>query len=80
MRTLSAFALAMVLATGAALAQGTGGSGSGSSSGGGTPSGPGGTSTGKEAGAMPTTQDCARGWQAGSRWTQTEFNEACKKK
>jgi hypothetical protein len=68
----------MVLATGGALAQGTGGAGSGSS--GGTPSGPSGTSTGKGAGAMPTTQDCARGWQAGSRWTQTEFNEACKKK
>jgi hypothetical protein len=78
MRTLSAFALAMVLATGGALAQGTGGSGSSGT--GGTPSGPGGTSTGKEAGAMPTAQDCARGWQAGSRWTQTEFNEACKKK
>lgn len=76
MRTLSAFALTMMLATGGALAQGTGGAGSG---GGGTPSGPGGTSTGKEAGAMPTPQDCARGYQAGSRWTQAEFNEACKK-
>ena len=78
MKTLSAFALAMVLATGGALAQGTGSSGGSGT--GGTPSGPGGTSTGKEAGAMPTTQDCARGWQAGSRWTQAEFNEACKKK
>ncbi|NJO22492.1 MAG: hypothetical protein HC868_05520 [Sphingomonadales bacterium] len=76
MRTLSAFALTMVLATGGALAQGTGGSGSG----GGTPSGPGGTSTGKDASAMPTVQDCARGYQAGSRWTKVEFDEACKKK
>jgi hypothetical protein len=76
MRTLSAFALAMALATGGALAQGTGSG----SSGGGTPSGPGGTSTGKEAGAMPTPQDCARGYQAGSRWTKVEFDEACKKK
>ncbi|MFM9846675.1 MAG: hypothetical protein ACKVP3_05900 [Hyphomicrobiaceae bacterium] len=75
MRTLSAFALAMVLATGGALAQGSGGAGSG----GGTPSGPGGTSTGKDAAAKPTAQDCARGYQAGSRWTQAEFNEACKK-
>lgn len=68
MRTLSAFALAMVLATGGALAQGSG-------SGGGTP----GTSPGKGAAAKPTAQDCARGYQAGSRWTQVEFNEACKK-
>lgn len=79
MRTLSAFMLALVLASGAALAQGTG-SGSGSSSTGGTPSGPGGTSTGKEAGAMPTVQDCAQGWKQGMRWTKTEFEAACKAK
>ena len=78
MRTLSAFALAMVLATGGALAQGTGGSGSGSG-GGGTPSGPGGTSTGKDASAKPTPQDCARGYQTGARWTKMEFDAACKK-
>jgi hypothetical protein len=77
MKTLSAFALAMVLATGGALAQGTGGSGSGSS--GGTPSGPGGTSTGKDAAAKPTPQDCARGYQTGARWTKMEFDAACKK-
>lgn len=75
MRTLSAFMLALVLASGAALAQGTGSSGTG-----GTPSGPGGTSTGKEAGAMPTVQDCAQGWKQGMRWTKTEFEAACKAK
>ena len=77
MKTLSAFALAMVLATGGALAQGSGGSSGGG--GGGTPSGPGGTSTGKDAAAKPTPQDCAKGYQSGARWTQAEFNEACKK-
>ena len=77
MRTLSAFALAMVLATGGALAQGTGGSGSSGT--GGTPSGPGGTSTGKDAAAKPTPQDCARGYQTGARWTKMEFDAACKK-
>ena len=65
----------MVLATGGALAQGSGGG----SGGGGTPSGPSGTSVGKEAGAMPTTADCAKGYQTGSRWTKVEFDAACKK-
>lgn len=74
MRTLSAFALAMVLATGGALAQGTGSSGSG-----GTAGGTGGTSTGKDAAAKPTPQDCARGYQTGARWTKMEFDAACKK-
>lgn len=74
MRTLSALALAMVLATGGAFAQGTGGSGSG-----GTAAGTGGTSTGKDASAKPTPQDCARGYQTGARWTKMEFDEACKK-
>ena len=75
MKTLSAFALAMVLATGGAMAQGSGGSGSG----GGTASGTGGTSTGKDAAAKPTPQDCARGYQTGARWTKMEFDAACKK-
>ncbi len=75
MKALSAFALAMVLATGGALAQGSGG-GSGS---GGTAAGTGGTSTGKDAAAKPTPQDCARGYQTGARWTKMEFDAACKK-
>ncbi len=75
MKTLSALALAMMLATGGAMAQGTGGAGSG----GGTPSGPGGTSTGKDAAAKPTPQDCARGYQTGARWTKMEFDATCKK-
>jgi hypothetical protein len=80
MRTLSAFALALVLATGAAMAQGSGGSGSGSGASGGTESGPGGTSTGKEAGAMnPTPEQCAKGWDSTMRMTQAAFNAACKK-
>jgi hypothetical protein len=78
MRTLSAFVLALVLATGAAVAQSSGGSGSGAS--GGTESGPGGTSTGKEAGAMnPTPEQCAKGWDSSMRMSQTAFNAACKK-
>jgi hypothetical protein len=76
MKTLSAFALAMALASGAAFAQGSGGGGAG----GGTPSGPGGTSTGKDAGAMPTVQECAQGWRPGLHWSQAEFEAACKAK
>jgi hypothetical protein len=77
MKTLSAFALALTLATGAAFAQGTGGSGSGS---GGTDAGPGGVNTGKDAAAQnPTTQQCAKGWDSSMRMTQAEFNEKCKK-
>lgn len=72
MKTLSAFTLALVLASGAALAQGSGS--------GGTPSGPGGTSTGKEAGSMPTVQECQQGWKQGMRWTKVEFDAACKAK
>ena len=70
MRTIGAIALALALSTGAALAQ---------SSGGGTESGPGGKSTGKEAGTNPTAEQCAKGWDSSMRITQTEFNEKCKK-
>ena len=77
MKTLSAFAFALVLASGAAMAQG---SGSGGGSGGGTESGPGGVSTGKEAGAAnPTAAQCAKGWDSSMRMTQAEFNMKCKK-
>lgn len=64
MKTLSAFALALLLGTGAALAQGT-------------ESGPGGQSTGKEAGALPTVEQCRAGWDASYRMTEAEFNAAC---
>lgn len=82
MKTLSAIAFALVLATGGALAQGTGGSGGtgGTGSGGGTESGTSGMSTGKEAGAQPTAQDCAKGYQTGMRWSKSEFDAACKNK
>ena len=49
------------------------------SSGGGTESGPGGKSTGKEAGTNPTAEQCAKGWDSSMRITQAEFNEKCKK-
>jgi hypothetical protein len=79
MKTLSAIALSLVLATGAALAQGTGGSGS--SGGGGTDTGPGGTNTGKDAAAMnPTVEQCQKGWDSSMRLTQAEFKAACEKK
>jgi len=75
MKTLSAIAFSLVLATGAALAQGSGGSG-----GGGTDAGPGGTNTGKDsAGMTPTAEQCAKGWDSTMRMTQAEFNAACKK-
>ena len=75
MRTLSAFGLAFVLATGAALAQGSGGSGSG-----GTDVGPGGTNTGKDSAAMnPTVEQCKKGWDSTMRLTRAEFDAACKK-
>jgi hypothetical protein len=61
----SAFALAMLLASGGAWAQGT-------------ESTPGGTSTGTEAGSKPTPQDCARGWSPNSRWSAAEFRSACR--
>ena len=77
MKTLSAFTLALVLATGAAMAQGTGGSGSSS---GGTDTGPGGTNTGKDAASMnPSPQQCAQGWNSSLRMTKAEFDAACKK-
>lgn len=65
---LSAFLLAMAMASGGALAQD-----------GGTESGPGGTSTGVEAGSKPTLEDCARGWSPSSRWTWVEFQTTCSK-
>ena len=68
MKTMSAFALAMVLATGGALAQG------------GTETGPSGTSTGKEAGTKPTPQQCAKGWDSSMRTTKAEFDAACSKR
>jgi hypothetical protein len=77
MKTISAFALAMVLASGAALAQGTTGGAGGA---GGTTTGPSGTSTGKDASAMPTAQECSQGWKSGMRWSQSEFEAACKAK
>src|SRR5688500_333918 len=75
MKTLSAIAVSLVLATGAALAQGSGGSGSG-----GTDTGPGGTNTGKDAAAMnPTVEQCQKGWDSSMRMTQAEFKAACEK-
>ena len=60
MKTISAFAFALVIATGAALAQGSGGSGGGS--GGGTEAGKSGQSTGKETAAQtPTAEQCTKG-------------------
>jgi hypothetical protein len=63
-KTLATFALALLLGTGAALAQGT-------------ESGPGGYSSGREAGAMPTPEQCREGWNASYRMTQAEFYAAC---
>jgi hypothetical protein len=63
-KTLGTFAVALLLSTGAALAQGT-------------ESGPGGESFGKEAGAMPTVEQCREGWNASYRMTEAEFNAAC---
>jgi len=63
-KTLGTFALALLLSTGAVLAQGT-------------ESGPGGYSSGREAGAMPTPEQCREGWNASYRMTQAEFNAAC---
>jgi hypothetical protein len=64
MRTVGTFALALLLSTGAALAQGT-------------ESGAGGFSTGKEAGVMPTPEQCREGWSASYRMTEAEFDAAC---
>ena len=76
MRTIGAVAVALVLAGGAAMAQGSGGSGGG----GGTESGPGGVSTGKEAGAAnPTADQCTKGWDSSMRMTKAEFDMKCKK-
>lgn len=79
MKTLSAIALTLMLATGSALAQGTGGSGSGSS--GGTDTGAGGTNTGKDAaGMIPTVEQCRKGWDSSMRMTKAEFDANCAKK
>jgi hypothetical protein len=76
MKTIAAFAFAMVVATGAALAQGSGGSGSG-----GTSAGPGGTNTGKDAAGMnPTVEQCKKGWDSSMRMTKAEFDANCAKK
>ncbi len=64
MKTLGTFAVALLLGTGAALAQGI-------------ESGPGGESFGKEAGTMPTVEQCREGWDASYRMTEAEFNAAC---
>lgn len=77
MRTLGAIAVAFALSTGAALAQGSG-SGGGSGAGG-TETGPGGMSTGKEAGANPTAAQCTKGWDQTMRMTKSEFDMKCKK-
>lgn len=78
MKVLSAFTLALVLATGAAMAQGSGSGGGGG--GGGTEPGPSGMNTGKDAAGMnPTPEQCAKGWDATMRVTQAEFNAKCKK-
>jgi hypothetical protein len=80
MKTIGAIAFALMLPAGMALAQGSGGSG-GSSGGsaGGAETTPGGTSTGTSANAKPMASDCAKGYQAGMRWTRAEFDAACKK-
>ena len=79
MKTFSAVALALVLASGSAFAQGTGGSGS--SGGGGTSAGPGGTNTGKDAAGMnPTVEQCKKGWDSSMRMTKAEFDANCAKK
>lgn len=71
MRTLAAIAFATLLATGGAVAQDSGSGGE---------SGPGGQSTGREVGAMPTVEDCERGWDPSMRVTEAEFNIACENK
>jgi hypothetical protein len=63
----AAFVLAMAMAASAVAQEG------------GTETGPSGTSTGKEAGAQPTPQDCTRGWSPASRWTLMEFRAVCSK-
>jgi hypothetical protein len=65
MRTMSAFLLALTLASGAAMAQGT-------------ESTPEGTNTGREIGSKPTPEECAQGWTANSRWTYAEFAATCR--
>jgi hypothetical protein len=64
MRALGVAALAVLLSTGAAMAQGT-------------ESTPGGFSSGREAGALPTVEQCRQGWDASYRMTEAEFNAAC---
>ena len=79
MKTISAFAFALVIATGAALAQGSGGSGR-SGGGGGTEAGKSGQSTGKESAAQnPTAEQCTKGWDSSMRMTKAEFDAGCKK-
>jgi hypothetical protein len=76
MKTLTAAAFALVIASGAAFAQGYGGAG-----GGGTTAGPGGTNTGKDAAGMnPTVEQCKKGWDSSMRMTKAEFDANCAKK
>lgn len=71
MKTLSALALALTLASGAAFAQSSGG----------TDTGPSGTNTGKDTAAMnPTVEQCRKGWDSSMRLTRVEFDAACAKK
>ena len=80
MKTLSAIALALTLATGAAFAQGSGGAGGGGSSGGGEAAGKSGMNTGKETAAQtPTVEQCKKGWDSSMRMTKMEFDAGCKK-
>ena len=63
MKTVVACVFAMLITAGAAFAEGE--------------SGPGGLSTGREVGAMPTPEQCAQGWDPSLRMTEVEFNLAC---
>ncbi|RPI41292.1 MAG: hypothetical protein EHM67_08490 [Hyphomicrobiaceae bacterium] len=63
MKTVPAVVFAMLITAGAAFAQGE--------------SLPGGQSTGREIGAMPTPEQCNQGWDPSLRMTEAEFNLAC---
>lgn len=65
MKLMSAFVLALMVASGAALAQG------------GTETGTSGMNTGKDAIANPTPEECARGWDDSNRMSEAEFNAKC---
>lgn len=65
MKTLAALAVAITMSAGGALAQDGG------------EAAPGGFSTGREAGALPTPEQCQQGWDASMRMTEAEFDIAC---